>query len=109
MSQDQPRRRPVRHKSQLAALETLVYPPSRLLQENNRLAGFDTLEILPRVVSDHMEDQIGERARPCRTWKKAAISNFRHPAAEVLQMQKEEATAEKNLAGKAIGGATHSA
>lgn len=32
---------------QLAALETIVYPPSSRLAENNRLAGSGTLEILP--------------------------------------------------------------
>jgi len=32
---------------QLAALETLVYPSARQLQENDRLAGTGTLEIIP--------------------------------------------------------------
>ncbi len=32
---------------QLAALETIVYPQSATLQENNRLAGLGTLEIAP--------------------------------------------------------------
>lgn len=34
-------------RPQLAAIETIIYPPSSLLQSNNRLAQLGTLEIVP--------------------------------------------------------------
>lgn len=34
-------------RPQLAALETIIYPPSSLLQSNNQLANLGTLEIVP--------------------------------------------------------------